>query len=66
MKFRRTRYGYTVRIDTGEDIIATLREFARAEGVRAGLISGLGSVGETELGFFVRATGKYVTRTFTG
>jgi len=66
VKFRRTRYGYTVRIDTGEDIIATLREFARAEGVRAGLISGLGSVGETELGFFVRTTGKYITRTFTG
>jgi predicted DNA-binding protein with PD1-like motif len=34
--------------------------------VRAGLISGLGAVGETELGFFVRATGQYLTRTFTG
>ena len=34
--------------------------------MRAGLISGLGAVGETELGFFVRATGTYVTRTFLG
>ena len=63
MKFRRTRYGYVVRIDTGEEIIATLRDFARAEGVRSGQISGLGAVGETELGFFVRATGQYVATT---
>ena len=66
MKFRRTRYGYVVRIDSGEEIVATLREFARVEGVRSGQISGLGAVGETDLGFFVRATGQYVTRTFTG
>jgi predicted DNA-binding protein with PD1-like motif len=66
VKFRRTRYGYVVRIDTGEDIVATLRDFAKTEGVRSGLISGLGAVGETELGFFVRATGQYITRTFTG
>ena len=66
MKHQRTRYGYVVRIDSGEEIIATLRAFARAEGVRSGLISGLGAVGETDLGFFVRATGQYVTRTFSG
>jgi len=34
--------------------------------VRAGLISGLGACGETDLGFFVRSTGEYITRTFTG
>ena len=66
MKRQRTRYGYVVRIDSGEEIIATLRAFARAEGVRSGLISGLGAVGEADLGFFVRATGQYVTRTFSG
>ena len=66
MKYRRTRYGYAIRIDSGEEIIATLRDFARAEGVRAGLISGLGSTGETELGFFQRSTRQYVNRTFQG
>jgi predicted DNA-binding protein with PD1-like motif len=34
--------------------------------VRAGLISGLGAVGETDLGFFVRSTGQYVVRRFAG
>ncbi len=66
MQSRRTRYGYALRLDAGEEIVASLKSFAAAHGVRAGLISGLGAVGETELGFFVRATGQYVTRTFTG
>jgi hypothetical protein len=63
---RRTRYGYALRIDSGEEIVATLKAFAAEHGVRAGLISGLGAVGETDLGFFVRSTGEYVTRTFAG
>jgi hypothetical protein len=66
MKWQRTRYGYVLRLDPGEEIVASLREFAKTERVRAGLISGLGAVGETDLGFFVRATGRYVTRTFAG
>ena len=66
MEFQRTRYGYVLRIDTGEEIIASLTAFAAEQGVRAGLISGLGAVGEAELGFFVRETGTYVRRTFPG
>ena len=66
MQSRRTRYGYALRLDAGEEIIASRKAFATEHGVRAGLISGLGAVGETELGFFVRSTGTYVTRTFMG
>ncbi len=66
MQSRRTRYGYALRIDRGEEIVATLKAFAAEHGVRAGMISGLGACGEIDLGFFVRATGEYVTRTFTG
>ena len=66
MQVQGTRYGYAVRIETGEEIVASLTGFARQENVRAGLISGLGAVGECELGFFVRATGQYVRRVFSG
>ncbi len=66
MKSQRTRYGYVLRIDPGEEIVATLREFAKIQGVRCAGIAGLGAVGEVELGFFRRATGDYVRRTFTG
>jgi predicted DNA-binding protein with PD1-like motif len=66
MKSQRTRYGHVLRLDPGEEIVGTLRAFAGAEGLRGGFISGVGAVGETELGFFVRGTGEYVRRTFTG
>jgi hypothetical protein len=66
MKSQRTPYGYVLRLDPGEEIAATLAAFARRENVRGGLISGLGAVGETELGFFVRATSSYIRRTLTG
>ena len=66
MKSQATRFGWIVRIDPGEEIVQTLKSFARDHGVRAGLISGLGAVGETELGFFVRGPRQYVTRRFEG
>ena len=66
MQTRRTRYGWTLRLDAGEDIVESLAEFAAREGVRAGMIAGIGAVGETELGFFVRETGEYVRRVFSG
>ncbi len=66
MQMQRTRYGYGLKLDTGEEIVAALADFAARQGVRAGLISGLGAVGEAELGFFSRSTGEYVRRTFTG
>ena len=66
MKHQRTHYGFVVRIDPGEEIVASLVAFARAADVRGGLISGLGAVGETELGFFVRSNSTYIRRGFDG
>jgi predicted DNA-binding protein with PD1-like motif len=66
MQVQRTRYGYGVKIESGEEIVASLTDFARRENLRAGLLSGLGAVGECELGFFVRPTRQYVRRVFTG
>ena len=66
MQVQRTRYGYAVRIESGEEIVGTLAAFARRENVRAGLISGLGAASDCELGYFVRATGQYVRRLFPG
>jgi uncharacterized protein len=66
MQAQRTRYGYAVRIESGEEIVGTLTEFARRENVKAAMISGLGAVGECELGIFLPATRQYVRRVFTG
>lgn len=66
MQQQRTSYGWALRLDRGEDIWESLRVFAEREGVRSGAISGIGAAGECELGFFVRETGAYVRKTFTG
>lgn len=66
MRHQRTRYGYALTLDSGEEIVTSIAAFAADQGLRAGMISGLGAVGETELGFFVRGEGTYVRRTFEG
>jgi predicted DNA-binding protein with PD1-like motif len=66
MQVQRTRYGYALRIESGEEIVAALTDFARREDVKAAMISGLGAVGECELGIFLPATGQYVRRVFRG
>lgn len=66
MQAKRMAYGWALRLDAGEEVIATLAAWAEREGVRSGLLSGIGAVGETELGFFERETGTYVRRVFRG
>jgi predicted DNA-binding protein with PD1-like motif len=66
MKLRRTRYGFTLRLDPGEEIVESLRSFAEAQGVRAGVLSAIGAALDIELGFFVRDTREYVRKTFEG
>ena len=66
MESQPTRYGFAVKLETGEEIIASLTSFAERHGLRAGLISGLGAVGDPELGFFVRSTRSYDRRVMRG
>lgn len=66
MELQRTRYGYALKLDPGEEIIATLTAFATDLGVRAGQISGLGAVGDAELGYFIRESREYIHRRFEG
>ena len=66
MQSQRTQYGWAVKIERGEEIVAALTSFAAEKRILAGAISGIGAVGETELGFFVPSSGTYVRRRFEG
>lgn len=66
MKSQRTGYGWLVRLDAGEEIVGSLASWAEAHGIVGGTISGIGAVGEAELGFFHRHTRSYERRTFLG
>lgn len=66
MDAKRTASGWVLRLDPGEEIGRTLTEWAVRENVRAGSISGIGAVGDVELGYFERERRDYVRRTFPG
>ena len=55
-----------VRIDHGEDVLATLVKALTQEGVFAGSFSAIGAVSLAELGLFDPETKTYVKRTFEG
>ena len=66
MQAQRTRWGWTLRLDRGEEIVESVRAFAAREGLRSGIVSGIGAVGETDVGFFDPGTRTYATRRFEG
>ncbi len=66
MQAQRTTYGWVLRLDRGEDVVATLQAFAEREGVRAGFVSAIGATDDAELGFYEPGDRTYVRRTFTG
>lgn len=60
MKAQRTRYGFVLRLDAGEEIRGTIAAFARREGLRCAALSGIGSARDVELGYYHRTRGEYV------
>jgi len=66
MDYRETPRGYFVRIDRGEEIVATLNRFLAERGVRCGALTGIGAVDSPELGLFTMKTKEYLRRRFEG
>ena len=55
---------YLLSIDNHQEMISALMAFCEKEDIRAGLISGLGAIGEATLRFYDPQTKKYVDKTF--
>lgn len=55
---------HVLRLDPGEDVLLTLRDFAKKASITAGVISGLGSVDVITLGFLDPAENAYGKRRF--
>lgn len=66
MEAQRTTYGWVLRLDRGEEIVESVAAFAAREGIRAAGVTGLGAVGETELGFFHPDSRSYDHQRFGG
>ncbi len=66
MQSQRMTFGWTLRLDRGEEVLETLVAFAERERVRAAGVIGLGSLSEAELGFFLPRERRYERRVFRG
>jgi uncharacterized protein len=55
---------YVLRLDPGEELVASLRAFAEDAEIRAGWFTGIGSVDSVILGFLDPEANEYVKRRF--
>jgi len=64
MKYRHDGYNYIVRLERGEELIATLTKLIEEENIPTCWISGLGASQKTELGFYDIEAKEYIWQTF--
>ncbi len=57
---------WIIRIDKGEEIVATLERFCREKEIRLGTVSGIGATDRATIGLFKTQTKEYVRKEMAG
>ena len=55
---------YVLRLEFGDDILQTIRQFATTKRISAGLLEGIGSLSKVKLGHYDFKTKQYSYETF--
>ena len=66
MEYRRFRSHYLVRIDRGEEVMESLTQMCREEGILLGAVSGLGAADYAKVGIYRVADHQFEGREFEG
>ena len=66
MRSKRTGSIFILRIDRGEEIVSTLKEFCAKEKIALGTVQGIGAVNSAVIGLFLAASKEYHTTTLSG
>lgn len=66
MKFRKLESGYAVRLEKGEDVLASLTRFANEVQLGSGSVVGIGVVRDVELGYFDPEEAAYIKKKLSG
>lgn len=64
MFFKKVSNGYIIRLEKGEEVIATLSNFSEKEKIPGGFLFGLGAVKDPTLGYFDLEKKEYLKKTF--
>ena len=66
VKSKKNGNKYFIRIDPGEEIVSTLKEFCIERSIKLGKISAIGAVNEAEIGIFDPLKKEYHSNTIKG
>ncbi len=66
MEFKKFGPKLVVRIDKGEEILETLKHLCIEQGIKLGLVSGIGAVNKVKIGFFETKKKLYHSTELTG
>ena len=66
MDYRRFNDVCYIRMDRGDEIVATILEVCKSENIRSATFSGIGGCGDAEIGVLDDVTGAFETRRFEG
>lgn len=64
MKFRKIDDKYLIRLERGEKIIESIKKFCADNKINCGYFSGIGALGEVELGHYIVENKKYSSKVF--
>lgn len=66
MDYKRFGNKYVIRLEKGEEIVTSLKELCEKEKINLGTVTGIGAVGEVEIGYFETKTKKYHSKALKG
>jgi hypothetical protein len=66
MKTKKIGSKYFIRIDRGEEIVESLKNFCKENGIKLGTVYGIGATSKAVVGFFEAETKKYHSKEFSG
>jgi len=59
MRFKKFKSNHILKIEKGEEIIRTIKEFCKEQKVNTGIITGIGAINKAVVGFFETKTKEY-------
>ncbi|MBI2652457.1 DNA-binding protein [Candidatus Woesearchaeota archaeon] len=64
MKFKKIKGTYFIRLERGEKLIETLKNFCEKQKIKCGYFFGIGALDEVELAHYIVETKKYTSKIF--